>query len=96
MAGQVETQNMALFCDFENIALGVRDAKYAKFDIQKVLVRLLPGLSVDCWKTASAAACWNLNGTSAPAAISSICRSTMTDADNTGGSAAIFGKRIHG
>ena len=33
--------NMALFCDFENIALGVRDAKYAKFDIQKVLERLL-------------------------------------------------------
>lgn len=32
---------MALFCDFENIALGVRDAKYAKFDIQKVLERLL-------------------------------------------------------
>ncbi|MGI9303937.1 MAG: NYN domain-containing protein [Gammaproteobacteria bacterium] len=35
------TQNMALFCDFENIALGVRDAKYAKFDIEKVLERLL-------------------------------------------------------
>ena len=32
---------MALFCDFENIALGVRDAKYAKFDIDKVLERLL-------------------------------------------------------
>ena len=41
MAGQVEIKNMALFCDFENIALGVRDAKYAKFDIQKVLERLL-------------------------------------------------------
>jgi len=35
------TQNLALFCDFENIALGVRDAKYAAFDIQKVLERLL-------------------------------------------------------
>jgi len=35
------TQNMALFCDFENVALGVRDAKYAAFDIQKVLERLL-------------------------------------------------------
>ena len=34
-------QNMALFCDFENIALGVRDAKYADFDIQRVLERLL-------------------------------------------------------
>jgi uncharacterized protein (TIGR00288 family) len=33
--------NMALFCDFENIALGVRDAKYARFDIQRVLERLL-------------------------------------------------------
>jgi uncharacterized protein (TIGR00288 family) len=32
---------MALFCDFENIALGVRDAKYAKFDIERVLERLL-------------------------------------------------------
>jgi uncharacterized protein (TIGR00288 family) len=32
---------MALFCDFENIALGVRDAKYQKFDIGKVLERLL-------------------------------------------------------
>lgn len=36
-----KTQNMALFCDFENVALGVRDAKYAAFDIQKVLERLL-------------------------------------------------------
>jgi uncharacterized protein (TIGR00288 family) len=32
---------MALFCDFENIALGVRDAKFAKFDIDRVLERLL-------------------------------------------------------
>jgi len=36
-----ETRNMALFCDFENVALGVRDAKYKAFDIQKVLERLL-------------------------------------------------------
>jgi uncharacterized protein (TIGR00288 family) len=41
MTSQVEIKNMALFCDFENVALGVRDAKYAKFDIQKVLERLL-------------------------------------------------------
>jgi uncharacterized protein (TIGR00288 family) len=41
MAGQPEITNMALFCDFENIALGVRDAKYAQFDIKKVLERLL-------------------------------------------------------
>ena len=33
--------NMALFCDFENIALGVRDAKYSKFDIQRIIERLL-------------------------------------------------------
>jgi uncharacterized protein (TIGR00288 family) len=33
--------NLALFCDFENIALGVQDAKYAKFDIRPVLERLL-------------------------------------------------------
>jgi uncharacterized protein (TIGR00288 family) len=33
--------NMAVFCDFENVALGVRDAKYAKFDIDKVLEKLL-------------------------------------------------------
>jgi uncharacterized LabA/DUF88 family protein len=41
MAGQPEIKNMALFCDFENIALGVRDAKYAQFDMKKVLERLL-------------------------------------------------------
>ncbi len=32
---------MALFCDFENIALGVREANYPAFDIEKVLERLL-------------------------------------------------------
>jgi uncharacterized protein (TIGR00288 family) len=36
-----ETQNLAVFCDFENIALGVRDAKYEKFDIGRVLEKLL-------------------------------------------------------
>ena len=36
-----DIQNMALFCDFENVALGVRDAKYSEFDIRKVLERLL-------------------------------------------------------
>ena len=36
-----ETKSMALFCDFENIALGVRDANYAQFDISKVIERLL-------------------------------------------------------
>ena len=32
---------MAVFCDFENVALGVRDANYEKFDIKPVLERLL-------------------------------------------------------
>ena len=41
MAAQADITNMAVFCDFENVALGVADAKYAKFDIDKVLERLL-------------------------------------------------------
>ncbi len=32
---------MALFLDLENIALGAQDARYPRFDIQKVLERLL-------------------------------------------------------
>ena len=36
-----ETRNLAVFCDFENIALGARDAKYEKFDIGRVLEKLL-------------------------------------------------------
>ena len=35
-----ESENLAVFCDFENIALGVRDTR-AQFDIRKVLERLL-------------------------------------------------------
>ena len=41
MAAPADTVSMALFCDFENIALGVRDAQYEKFDIKPVLERLL-------------------------------------------------------
>jgi uncharacterized LabA/DUF88 family protein len=41
MPNTPEVTNMAVFCDFENIALGVQDAKYDKFDIGKVLERLL-------------------------------------------------------
>ena len=41
MPAPPEVTSMALFCDFENIALGVRDASYEKFDIGKVLERLL-------------------------------------------------------
>jgi uncharacterized protein (TIGR00288 family) len=36
-----EDANLALFCDFENIALGARDAKFASFNIQLVLQKLL-------------------------------------------------------
>ena len=41
MATLQENVSMAVFCDFENVALGVRDAKYEKFDIKLVLERLL-------------------------------------------------------
>ncbi len=41
MSSSSDTKNMALFCDFENVALGVREAKYSEFDIRKVLERLL-------------------------------------------------------
>jgi uncharacterized protein (TIGR00288 family) len=41
MASPQENVSMAVFCDFENVALGVRDAKIDRFDIQPVLERLL-------------------------------------------------------
>jgi len=41
MAADEQERNMAVFCDFENIAIGAREAKYSKFDIKKVLERLL-------------------------------------------------------
>jgi len=41
MASSHDNVSMALFCDFENVALGVRDANYDKFDIKPVLERLL-------------------------------------------------------
>ena len=41
MPDRNQTSNMALFCDFENVALGVRDAKYDDLDIARVLERLL-------------------------------------------------------
>ena len=41
MPSDNENLSLALFCDFENVALGVRDAKYARFNIQLVLERLL-------------------------------------------------------
>jgi uncharacterized protein (TIGR00288 family) len=36
-----ETRSLAVFCDFENIALGVREARYSQFAMEKVLERLL-------------------------------------------------------
>ena len=41
MASSNDNISMAVFCDFENVALGVRDANYEKFDIKPVLERLL-------------------------------------------------------
>ncbi|NKB97370.1 MAG: NYN domain-containing protein [Pseudomonadales bacterium] len=41
MSGDDSDRNLAVFSDFENVALGVRDAKYPKFDIGLVLERLL-------------------------------------------------------
>lgn len=41
MAERSSIRSMAVFCDFENIALGVREMKYSAFDIRKVLERLL-------------------------------------------------------
>lgn len=35
------THTMAVFCDFENVAIGTREARYDKFDVEKVLERLL-------------------------------------------------------
>ncbi len=41
MEGQMDAPNIAIFSDFENVAIGVRDAKYDTFDIHLVLERLL-------------------------------------------------------
>ena len=41
MSKEPETENLAVFCDFENIAIGVRDERHDQFDIRKVLERLL-------------------------------------------------------
>lgn len=40
-SSDVDERKIALFCDFENIALGVRDSKTEEFDINLVLERLL-------------------------------------------------------
>jgi uncharacterized protein (TIGR00288 family) len=41
MVSPSDTANLAVFCDFENIAIGVRRSKHTDFDIHKVLERLL-------------------------------------------------------
>ena len=41
MSTSPDARSLAVFCDFENVALGVREAKYDRFDIGKVLERLL-------------------------------------------------------
>jgi len=41
MTHSTDNVNLALFCDFENIALGVREEELPKFDINKVIERLL-------------------------------------------------------
>ena len=38
---QNDSNNLALFCDFENVALGAREANHGAFDFKKVLERLL-------------------------------------------------------
>ncbi len=40
-ASTPEEQRIALFIDFENIAIGVRDAHYRRFDINLVIERLV-------------------------------------------------------
>ena len=47
VAHNSDEQRLALFIDFENIAIGVRDAHYRKFDVNLVLERLLDSLSFE-------------------------------------------------
>jgi uncharacterized protein (TIGR00288 family) len=41
MPTPTEINNIAIFCDFENVARGAEEAQYASFEIQKILERLL-------------------------------------------------------
>jgi uncharacterized protein (TIGR00288 family) len=41
MTTLADARNLALFCDFENIALGVREANYPDLDVKLVIERLL-------------------------------------------------------
>ena len=41
MPDQAQTCNMAIFADFENVAIGAEQARYERFDIGKVIERIL-------------------------------------------------------
>lgn len=41
MTTLADARNLALFCDFENIALGVREARYPELNVKLVIERLL-------------------------------------------------------
>lgn len=41
MSTDSQTCNMAIFADFENVAIGAEKAKYERFDISKVIERIL-------------------------------------------------------
>ncbi len=41
MSESAQIRNMVIYCDFENVALGVKESKYEAFDIKRVLERLL-------------------------------------------------------
>jgi len=41
MNGRDDASNIAIFCDYENVAIGVQDADYEEFNIQPVIERLL-------------------------------------------------------
>ena len=41
MTTLADAQNLAVYCDFENIALGVREANYPDLDVKLVIERLL-------------------------------------------------------
>jgi len=41
MANNEQDSSLAVYCDFENLALGARDARISKFDMKPVLERLL-------------------------------------------------------
>ena len=41
MTNLADARNLALFCDFENIALGVREARYPELNVKLVIERLL-------------------------------------------------------